>query len=199
MRGVLYAAWEIVLLLLVAGVIGLVLGWVLTKWTIGRRAGRAERQADAQKGVASALRKQNDSLERDLALARAALHDQEVELRRVRSGLVAAGTAEIGEAAAANEMMVTEATTSVEVIAARTAGDGPRHDDDLKLIRGIGPKLERLLKDMDITSFAQIARFDAADIAVVAGALGSFPKRIERDDWVGAAAHLHQETYGEPV
>ena len=85
MRGVLYAAWEIVVLLLVAGIIGLVLGWVLTKWTIGRRAGRAERQADAQKEVAAALRKQNDSLERDLALARAALHDQEAELRRVRT------------------------------------------------------------------------------------------------------------------
>ncbi len=199
MRGVLYAAWEIVVLLLVAGIIGLVLGWVLTKWTIGRRAGRAERQADAQKEVAAALRKQNDSLERDLALARAALHDQEAELRRVRTGLVAAEGPESSAAAMVDQMMVTEATTSVEVIAARTAGDGPRHDDDLKLIRGIGPKLERRLKDMGITSFAQIARFDAADIAVVAGALGSFPKRIERDDWVAAAAHLHQETYGEPV
>jgi NADH-quinone oxidoreductase subunit E len=87
----------------------------------------------------------------------------------------------------------------VEVIAARTAGDGPRHDDDLQLIHGIGPKLERRLKDMGITSFAQIARFGAADIAVVAGALGSFPKRIERDDWVAGAAHLHQETHGEPI
>lgn len=199
MRGVLYAAWEIVLLLLVAGIIGLVLGWVLTKWTIGRRAGRAVQQADAQTEVARALRNQNDSLERDLALARSALHDQEAELRRMRTGLVVAEVAESSAEAVVNEMVVPEETTSVEVIAARTAGDGPRYDDDLKLIRGIGPKLERLLKDMGITSFAQIARFDAADIAVVAGALGSFPKRIERDDWVAAAAHLHQETYGEPV
>ncbi len=199
MRGVLYAAWEIVLLLLVAGIIGLVLGWVLTKWTIGRRAGRAERQADAQKEVARALRSQNDSLERELSLARAALHDQEAELRRVRSGLTAAEISESSAAAVVNEMVVSEATTSVEVIAARTAGDGPRHDDDLQLIHGIGPKLERRLKDMGITSFAQIARFGAADIAVVAGALGSFPKRIERDDWVAGAAHLHQETHGEPI
>jgi len=193
MRGVLYAAWEIVLLLVVAGIIGLVLGWVLTKWALGRRAGRAERQADAQKEVAQTLRRQNDSLERDLALARTALHDQEVELRRARTGLVAA---EASRAVEADELAVSQATASVEEIATRTAADGPRHDDDLKLIRGIGPKLEGLLKDMGITSFAQIARFDAADIAVVADALGSFPKRIERDDWVGSAARLDQETYG---
>ena len=193
MRGVLYAAWEIVLLLLAAGIIGLVLGWVLTKWTLGRRATSAERQADDQTEVAQALRKQNDSLERDLALARAALHDQEVELRRARTGR---DVAEPSRAPAVGELVAGEATATVEEVAARTAGDGPRRDDDLKLIRGIGPKLEGLLKDMGITSFAQIARFEAADIAVVADALGSFPKRVERDDWVGSAARLDQESHG---
>ena len=199
MRGVLYAAWEIVLLLLAAGIIGLLLGWVLTRWTIGRRASRAERKADDQKAIAQALREQNDRLEHDLALARTALHDQETELRRFRTGFVTAEIAESATAAAVNELAATEATTSVEVIAARTAGDDPRRDDNLQLIRGIGPKLEGLLKDMGITSFAQIARFDEPDVAVVAAALGSFPHRIERDDWIGGAARLHEETYGEPV
>jgi predicted flap endonuclease-1-like 5' DNA nuclease len=187
MRGVLYAAWEIVLLLLAAGVIGVLLGWVLTKWTIGLRANRAEQKADDQKAMAQALREQNDTLQRDLTLARSALHDQATELRRVQAGR------------AVTEMASLEATESIEQIAARTAGDEPRRDDDLQLIRGIGPKLEGLLKEAGITSFAQIARFDGPDIAVVAAALGSFPKRIQGDDWIGGAARLHEETYGEPV
>jgi NADH-quinone oxidoreductase subunit E len=196
MRGVLYAAWEIVLLLLAAGIIGLLLGWVLTKWTIGRRADRAERRAAGQKEIAQALREQNDTLARDLALARTALRDQEVELRRARTG--PAAVMETSPAVGA-DAAVAEETVSVEEIAARTAGAGQPPDDDLKLIRGIGPKLERLLKDVGITSFAQIARLEADDIAVVADALGSFPKRIERDDWVGSAARLHQDNYGRPA
>jgi predicted flap endonuclease-1-like 5' DNA nuclease len=199
MRGVLYAAWEIVLLLLAAGIVGFLLGWVLTKWTIGLRAGRAEQKADDQTAIAQALREQNDRLQHDLALARTALHDQETELRLVRTGRVAAEIAESATAAATNDTVSTEAIASVEAIAARTAGNDLRRDDDLQLIRGIGPKLEGLLKDMGITSFAQIARLDGPDIAVVASALGSFPKRIERDNWIGGAARLHEETYGEPV
>jgi NADH-quinone oxidoreductase subunit E len=183
MRGVLYAAWEIVLLLLTAGIIGLALGWVLTKWTIGRRAVRAEHDANTQKAIARSLREQNDSLQHELARARAALADQEAELRRVRRGPGAA-------------IPVADA---VDAIAARTAGDEPCHDDDLKLINGIGPKLEGLLKDMGITSYAQIARLDGADIAIVAAALGSNAERIECDDWVGGAARLHLENYGEPA
>ncbi len=84
-------------------------------------------------------------------------------------------------------------------IAARTAGDDDAVEDDLKRIRGIGPKLEQLLKSMGITSFRQIARFEAADIAVVTSALGAFPGRIERDDWISGAAEQHEEKYGETL
>ncbi len=91
-----------------------------------------------------------------------------------------------------------EATARVAEIAARTAGDGPAVDDDLKRVHGIGPKLERLLKGMGITSYRQIAAFRDDDIAYVTAALDAFPGRIERDDWMSSAAREHEKKYGSP-
>ena len=92
-----------------------------------------------------------------------------------------------------------DAVAAMAEVAARTAGTGPRVDDDLKKIHGVGPKLERLLKQMGITSFAQVARFEANDIATVTAALDAFPGRIERDDWMSSAAEEHEKKYGESV
>lgn len=197
MRGVLYAAWEIVLLLVVAGIIGLLLGWVLTKWSVGGRARRAEKDAAAQREINAALREQNDTMARELALARSVVHDQEAELRAARARTSTADVEDVPHAGQ-REVTITSTEPLADVVR-RTAGTGPRHDDDLKAIRGIGPKLERLLKDLGITSFEQIARLEPDDLAVVADALGSFPGRIERDDWVGSATRLHAETYGTPL
>ncbi len=91
-----------------------------------------------------------------------------------------------------------EATARVAEIAVRTAGEGPAADDDLKRVHGIGPKLERLLKDMGITSYRQIAAFRDDDITYVAAAIEAFPGRIERDDWMSSAAREHEKKYGEP-
>lgn len=55
--------------------------------------------------------------------------------------------------------------------------------DDLKRIKGIGPKVEKLLHELGVTSFAQIAAWDDADVARIDAQLGSFAGRIERDDW----------------
>ncbi len=92
-----------------------------------------------------------------------------------------------------------EGLARIAEIAARTAGDGPVADDDLKKVHGIGPKLERTLKDLGISSFRQIANFQADDIAYVTAALDAFKGRIERDDWMGSAAAEHLKKYGEPA
>lgn len=62
--------------------------------------------------------------------------------------------------------------------------------DDLKLISGVGPALERLLHKLGITTYEQIATFDDAEIDRVAGALGAFDYRIRSDHWVEQAAEL---------
>lgn len=61
--------------------------------------------------------------------------------------------------------------------------------DDLKLISGVGPALEKKLNDAGITRFEQIANMSAADIETIEEQL-SFKGRMERDDWAGQAKIL---------
>ncbi len=61
--------------------------------------------------------------------------------------------------------------------------------DDLKQLKGVGPALEKKLHDNGVTSFAQIAAWNAEDIADMDDKL-SFKGRIERDGWVDQAKLL---------
>ncbi len=69
--------------------------------------------------------------------------------------------------------------------------DGPRPEgkDDLKLISGVGPKLEQTLNDLGVFHFDQVAKFKKQDIAWVDERL-RFKGRIERDDWMSQAKIL---------
>lgn len=61
--------------------------------------------------------------------------------------------------------------------------------DDLKLISGVGPVIERKLNALGIMRYDQIAKFKKADIARVDEVL-NFRGRIERDDWLKQAKAL---------
>lgn len=74
--------------------------------------------------------------------------------------------------------------------------DAPGTPDDLKLIVGIGPVIERMLYQMGIASYRQIARWSERDIDAVDARLPEFPGRIRRDGWVTQARALHVGKYG---
>ncbi|WP_027145293.1 NADH-quinone oxidoreductase subunit E [Mesorhizobium sp. WSM3626] len=72
----------------------------------------------------------------------------------------------------------------------RPAGiDRPAAVDDLKLISGVGPKIEGILHTLGIFTFAQVASWKKAEREWVDGYL-SFQGRIDRDDWVRQAKAL---------
>ena len=62
--------------------------------------------------------------------------------------------------------------------------------DDLKLVTGIGPGLEKKLLDVGITSFEQIANLSDLQIADLETNVVKFTGRIKRDDWIGQAEQL---------
>lgn len=62
--------------------------------------------------------------------------------------------------------------------------------DDLKAIRGIGPKIESLLHDHGVTRFAEIAAWSDADVDRLAALIGPLGHRIRSEDWRGQAAAL---------
>ncbi len=86
--------------------------------------------------------------------------------------------------------------------AAKTAPDGkpaglkaPRKGgaDDLKLIEGIGPKLEEKLNDWGIYHFDQIAKWGAAEVAYADENVPRFKGRCSRDKWVAQAKIIVEE------
>lgn len=62
--------------------------------------------------------------------------------------------------------------------------------DDLSRIKGLGPKLQALLPELGITTFAQIAALTEADLADLDPKLGPFAGRPARDGWVEQAKYL---------
>jgi len=71
--------------------------------------------------------------------------------------------------------------------------------DDLKLISGVGPALEKKLNELGIFTFEQVAAFDAEMVEEVNDAIEFFPGRVQRDDWVGQAKKLYQTKMSNPA
>ena len=65
--------------------------------------------------------------------------------------------------------------------------------DDLKMIKGVGPAIEKTLNEMGIFRFRQIADLSEYDIDRVARRLKGFHSRIYREDWIGQARSLIEE------
>lgn len=70
--------------------------------------------------------------------------------------------------------------------------DGPRGGvaDDLKKVKGIGPKMEKLCNSLGFYHFDQIASWSADEVAWVDANLEGFKGRVTRDTWVEQAKLL---------
>lgn len=62
--------------------------------------------------------------------------------------------------------------------------------DDLKLIKGVGPKLEKLCNSLGFWHFDQVAAWTADEVAWVDENLEGFKGRVTRDEWVEQAKSL---------
>ena len=89
-------------------------------------------------------------------------------------------------AAAVADPDTTEAGAAAPAMLARAREGGA---DDLKRIKGIGPKLEGTLNGLGVYHFDQIANWTGAEVAWVDERL-SFKGRIEREEWIPQARGL---------
>lgn len=169
---------EIWVLLLLAALVGLLAGWII--W--GRRSTTT---VTVDEGAADRLRHSLAACEArgsDQASRIAAL---EAELEVTRRRAEDAAMAQIVAPAAAMAPMPAKAQRPEALSAPR---DGAA--DDLKLIKGVGPKLETLLHRLGFFHFDQIANWTAAEIAWVDENLEGFKGRVTRDEWVAQARDL---------
>ena len=80
----------------------------------------------------------------------------------------------------------TAAEAAPELLKKPRGGKG----DDLKLIWGVGPALEKMLNGMGVWHFGQIAAWTAAELKWVDDRLEGFKGRAKRDEWVKQAKKL---------
>jgi len=108
-------------------------------------------------------------------------------------------------AAAAISERVREAARAAGEAARALAGDdaapvgvrpatlaGPRDGtpDNLRRLKGVGPKFEVVLHELGVFHFDQIAGWGPEEIAWIDANLDGFTGRVVREDWVGQAAIL---------
>ncbi|TCR62650.1 NADH-quinone oxidoreductase subunit NuoE [Bosea sp. BK604] len=62
--------------------------------------------------------------------------------------------------------------------------------DDLELIYGVGPKLAKMLNEMGIWHYDQVAAWTPAELAWVDSRLTGFKGRATRDDWISQSKKL---------
>lgn len=62
--------------------------------------------------------------------------------------------------------------------------------DDLKMIKGVGPKLEKLLHEMGFFHFDQVANWTQEEVRWVNQNLEGFKGRVSRDNWLEQAKLL---------
>jgi predicted flap endonuclease-1-like 5' DNA nuclease len=86
-----------------------------------------------------------------------------------------------------------ESNLEPETTAAPTEAEDGSLRDDLKMIKGIGPAIQKTLNEMGIRRFGQIADMSEYDIDRVAQRLKGFRSRIYREDWIGQARDLQNQ------
>lgn len=91
----------------------------------------------------------------------------------------------------------TESREEPQILSAALYGN----KDNLKLISGIGPKLESLLNENGVYYFWQVAEWNDNDIEIIDERLDAFKGRIGRDSWVSQARSLRRssEAAGRPT
>ncbi|WP_066520016.1 hypothetical protein [Sphingobium cloacae] len=82
------------------------------------------------------------------------------------------------------------AAVAAPVPASPAVSSPPQGPDDLLKLKGVGPKLNALLIELGVTSFAQIAAWTDADVAAIDARLGNFRGRPVRDQWIDQAKYL---------
>jgi predicted flap endonuclease-1-like 5' DNA nuclease len=133
---------------------------------------------------------------REDALAEAAKKHAE-ELKKVRDEVARLHADDVAKLKSDHQTMILkrqeEAASPDKAVSAKPR-DGKRgkndKPDDLKLIWGVGPEIEKLLHKHGVTRFAEIAGWTAKDLAWLDTILPNFKGRAESEKWVEQAKRL---------
>ena len=166
---------------------GLAVIALLIAWWLYARASSAPKRRDYKPDV---LSEGAEPAQRNQALIDAPPAAQIVT--PAPHGGAMAGVAEIVAVTAQDEVEEVEARAAeMEVVPEVEAAPAPvAARDDLSKIKGLGPILQKLLPELGLTTYAQIAALTDADLDALDAKLGAFAGRPRRDAWVDQAKLL---------
>lgn len=155
---------------------GALMAWLLCKRDAGATEGGASAEAEAAAEKAAA----------EKAAEKAAADKAAADAAAAEKATAAAMAADANDYDGDGKDEGSDEGTRPEALT------GPRDGgaDDLKMIKGIGPKLEKLCNTMGFYHFDQIAAWSADEIAWVNANLEGFKGRVSRDNWVEQAKTL---------
>ncbi len=168
-----YLLTQMFIYLLIAFLLGLLLGWLIWRYS-----------DDTDTGDLTAIRSERDALKKERDDLRGKLDACRRETDRLKDAASSAGATTAAAAAP---------VAAASVAAQRPAGlDGPRGGvaDKLQEIRGIGPQMENLVHSLGFYHFDQIAAWTPAEVAWVDDNLEGFKGRVTRDRWIDQAKRL---------
>lgn len=146
----------------------------------------AEARAEALEAqLATAQAEAGEDLSSDLAACRSAQAEAEARIATLEGDLAACEAAR-AEAPVASADGFVDVGRRPEGLSAARGGQA----DDLKLIKGVGPKLEKLCNSLGFWHFDQVAAWTDDEIAWVDENLEGFKGRVSRDEWVAQAKDL---------
>ena len=168
----------------IAFALALVIGLLVAWWLFGRGSRERERSYRPDvldEGAAPAQRNQA-LIDQPSAVRAASFADTGPDIM--------GGIGEVFAAAATSEVVDAEPPAAPPPAPPPPAFAATGDADDLRKIKGVGPKLVALLQSLGVTTFAQIAAWTDADIDTIDAQLGTFAGRIRRDSWVEQAKLL---------
>ena len=131
-------------------------------------------------GVAAEITKELKDSETLEDIAEDAMDEYEEELEEAIEDAVEDAVEE------AAEIVLSESATKSTLLA--TIGEATVEDkEDLKRIKGVGPKLESVLNSIGIFTFAQVSKMTEKEYQLVDNLLTTFKGRGKRDDWAKQA------------
>jgi predicted flap endonuclease-1-like 5' DNA nuclease len=185
----IYLIVQIFILLLLAGLLGLILGWYLTRISAAHAHANLRGRLRTVEGDARELRAELDAMttaKNNADIERRLLSDELADMRARRDA--AERSTDSAESIAALQRELEQCRESL--VAAAAGGASEKGEaDDLQQIKGIGPKIAGILHELGIQRFEQIAVWSPEKVDWVNERL-RFKGRIEREEWIPQARAL---------
>lgn len=124
-----------------------------------------------------------DEVAKETHALRRKIRDLEARLRHMEQGAAPAAN---GQANGTANGKTSEQATLLAAIGKAQKGE----KDDLKRIKGVGPKLEKALNTLGVYTYKQLACMTSREYKLLDELLDSFQGRARRDDWAGQAKSL---------